>query len=69
MDEIDNDQAFNEQLLETFIANARSKKAQSLSLHFCDNCGNPIPEKRRQLLPGVRLCVNCQMSAEKVTRR
>jgi len=23
-------------------------------------CGEDIPEKRRQALPGVRLCVECQ---------
>lgn len=71
MDEIDNDQEFNEKLLENFIANARSKQyvALSPSSSICDDCGNIIPEKRRQLLPGVRLCVDCQLIAEKAKRR
>ena len=26
----------------------------------CDECGEPIPEERRRIFPGVRLCVHCQ---------
>lgn len=26
----------------------------------CEACGDPIPERRRQALPGVRTCVACQ---------
>lgn len=26
----------------------------------CLDCGEPIPEKRRQLLQGCKLCVDCQ---------
>lgn len=29
------------------------------------NCGEPIPDTRRRLLPGVRLCVDCQARLEK----
>lgn len=25
----------------------------------CDACGEPIPLKRREAVPGVRLCVDC----------
>lgn len=28
-------------------------------------CGEPIPEARRRLIPGVRLCVNCQQRLER----
>lgn len=28
-------------------------------------CGNAIPEKRRQALPGVTTCVDCQSAHEK----
>jgi phage/conjugal plasmid C-4 type zinc finger TraR family protein len=24
---------------------------------YCEECGEPIPERRRQALPGVRTCV------------
>jgi phage/conjugal plasmid C-4 type zinc finger TraR family protein len=26
----------------------------------CEECGEPIPEARRQALPGARTCVACQ---------
>lgn len=29
------------------------------------HCGEPIPDARRLLLPGVRLCVECQARLEK----
>lgn len=31
----------------------------------CEMCDDPIPELRRQTLPGVRLCVECQDEIEK----
>ena len=27
---------------------------------FCLECEEPIPEKRRQLVPGVKFCIQCQ---------
>ena len=29
------------------------------------HCGEPIPDERRRLLPGVRLCMECQARLEK----
>lgn len=34
------------------------------SAPFCTECGNAIPVRRRQTLPGVQLCVGCQEVAE-----
>ncbi len=36
----------------------------------CAECQEPIPEKRRRAVPGVRLCIVCQTEkdAEPVTR-
>lgn len=31
----------------------------------CEECGQVIPEPRRQAIPGVRLCIVCQAAAEK----
>lgn len=31
----------------------------------CDECGEPIPEARRQAIPGVRLCVECQSGRDR----
>ena len=30
------------------------------SLTHCAECDEPIPEKRRVALPGVKLCIDCQ---------
>ena len=30
------------------------------SARACDDCGEPIPRRRREALPGVRTCVACQ---------
>jgi phage/conjugal plasmid C-4 type zinc finger TraR family protein len=34
------------------------------SAHWCIECGDPIPEARRQAVPGVQLCVECQQEAD-----
>ena len=36
------------------------------SLSHCAECDEPIPEKRRQALPGVKLCVDCQQERDSV---
>lgn len=35
------------------------------SLEHCEECEAPIPEARRQAVPGVRLCIECQAAADK----
>lgn len=30
----------------------------------CEDCGEEIPEKRRQAVPGCTRCVACQLQAE-----
>ena len=42
------------------ILRARSKLQAGPSLTQCEACDEPIPEARRQAIPGVRLCVACQ---------
>ena len=34
------------------------------SLTHCAECDEPIPEKRRQAIPGVKLCIDCQSGRE-----
>jgi len=36
------------------------KKPVGESLTHCAECDEPIPERRREALPGVKLCVECQ---------
>ena len=42
------------------LERARSRLPKGESRSRCDDCDEPIPEARRQALPGVRLCVRCQ---------
>ncbi len=39
---------------------ARSQIARGESLAECEDCGITIPEARRQAVPGVRRCIDCQ---------
>jgi len=47
------------------IARARRHLKQGESAICCDECGEPIPEARRNALPGVRLCIQCQTVLDK----
>lgn len=67
-DEIDRDQEFNEQRLEEMIEQSRFKPGITLSRLHCCLCGKPIPEKRRQTLPGVTTCTECQDKIERHRR-
>jgi phage/conjugal plasmid C-4 type zinc finger TraR family protein len=42
------------------INRAQSSLAQGPGLTHCAECGSEIPEARREVVPGVRLCVPCQ---------
>ncbi len=42
------------------IKRARSQLPQGPGRSHCEDCDAPIPEARRQAMPGVRLCVPCQ---------
>ena len=63
-----NDGAVQEQIdssIEDAVARARSHLPRGESLSRCEECDVPIPEARRQALPGVRLCVNCQAAHDR----
>lgn len=38
---------------------------ERVSLTHCEICGEPIPAARRQAVPGVRLCIECQEDMER----
>ena len=62
------DNAVNDQIassIEDEVARARSRLPKGVSLTHCEECGDAIPEPRRQALPGVRLCVPCQEEDDK----
>ncbi|MCL4151621.1 UNVERIFIED_CONTAM: hypothetical protein GTU68_009370 [Idotea baltica] len=42
------------------VERARQRLPQGESALICDECGEAIPQARRDALVGVRLCVACQ---------
>ncbi|WP_170569556.1 DksA/TraR family C4-type zinc finger protein [Ruegeria atlantica] len=40
------------------------KRPVGESLTYCAECEEPIPEKRRMALPGVKLCLDCQQDRD-----
>jgi phage/conjugal plasmid C-4 type zinc finger TraR family protein len=51
--------------VEDAIKQARSRLPVGEGLTSCEECAKPIPEARRQAVPGVRLCVECQAEVDK----
>jgi len=47
------------------LSSARSRLPSGEGLEDCEACGDPIPDKRRAALPGVRTCVACQAARDK----
>jgi phage/conjugal plasmid C-4 type zinc finger TraR family protein len=47
------------------IAAARARMPRGDAAEECDDCGEPIPPRRRTALPGVRTCVACQAERDK----
>lgn len=57
------DDAVQEQIdstVEDGLARVRSRMPKGESLSHCAECGSEIPEARREAIPGVRLCLDCQ---------
>ena len=57
------DGAVQEQIDSTIadaVQRARSDLPSGDSLTHCQECGDLIPEARREAVPGVRYCVACQ---------
>ena len=48
---------------------ARSRISDGESLVDCEDCGDTIPEARREAVPGVRRCVACQESFDEEQHR
>jgi phage/conjugal plasmid C-4 type zinc finger TraR family protein len=47
------------------IGRARARLPSGRGLAHCEECGEQIPEARRQAVPGVRLCIACQSEADR----
>ncbi|MEO8618239.1 MAG: DksA/TraR family C4-type zinc finger protein [Sphingomicrobium sp.] len=65
------DGAVQEQIDDTVtdaVLRARALTPKGESASECDECGEPIPKKRRDALPGVRTCVACQSERDKAVQ-
>lgn len=61
------DGAVQEQIdasIDDAVTDALRQLPQGDSLTYCEECGESIPEARRQALKGVRLCITCQEELE-----
>ena len=58
------DGAVNEQIeasIQDELARLKARRGPvGVSLTHCADCEEPIPEARRQAIPGVKLCIDCQ---------
>lgn len=66
------DGAVSEQIstsIEDAAKRARAKLPSGEGLLHCEDCGEEIPARRREALPGVRLCVACQTELERAEER
>ncbi|MDO5705538.1 MAG: DksA/TraR family C4-type zinc finger protein [Paracoccus sp. (in: a-proteobacteria)] len=53
------------------IARARLRAAAApaaISAEFCAECDEPIPQARRDAIPGVQLCISCQTGRDRAFR-
>ena len=48
--------------IEDAVKLARSRLPEGEGLTHCEECDAPIPQARRNAIPGVRLCVTCQQA-------
>ncbi len=51
--------------IEDAVQRARSKLPRGKGLSNCEECNQPIPQARRDAIPGVRFCVGCQSELDK----
>ena len=50
--------------IEDAVDRARGQLPGGESLERCEECDSTIPEARRKALPGVRLCIKCQVERD-----
>ena len=67
-DDMDRAQAREEEMRGDALADQarRAQRPVVESAVDCAMCGEPIPEARRQALPGVQTCIDCQKDIERL---
>ena len=53
--------------IEDAVKRARAQLPSGPGLTHCEQCGEEIPEARRQAVPGARLCLPCQDERDQST--
>jgi phage/conjugal plasmid C-4 type zinc finger TraR family protein len=69
VDVIDRAQVINDALQADARADWQRRQTAGPGRSECEECGEEIPAKRRQLIPGCRLCVICQGALERARGR
>lgn len=64
MDQFDRAQEFEARYRDGAIACVLASAPTGPGTTHCIECGEPIPEARRQAVPGCTLCVTCQAQRE-----
>jgi len=54
--------------VEDELQRVRSRLPRGESLKQCEECDEPIPQARREAVPGVRLCIGCQQAEDERLR-
>lgn len=64
MDIVDRAQHCERQTIDVAIANARNSLLAEPGRGVCLACGERIPKRRLEAVPGARYCLNCQTELE-----
>lgn len=62
------EQAQIDDSLQDALAFVRQHLPSGESATECAECGQTIPQARREALPGVQLCIHCQEEADRQTQ-
>ncbi|MCL2790105.1 MAG: TraR/DksA family transcriptional regulator [Desulfobulbus sp.] len=68
MDEVDVAQELQDAHLRRLLAARVYALPRGEAARQCVTCGGPIPEERRQAMPGCQNCVSCQTAAERAIK-
>ena len=64
VDDVDRAQQIEQQRIDDALAQRQSESGHSAAV--CDECGEEIPEARRQAVEGCTRCVGCQEAVERM---
>lgn len=68
-DMFDRAQELEQRQRDEALARQAAKQNAGTSLSHCEDCGEPIPEKRRLAVPGCHRCIHCQNEHEERNAR